>query len=157
VAFYSKNLLSTKCNYEIYDKELLAIVRCLERWRPNLKTIDISIEVFTNHKNLEYFITNKKLTCRQARWVEKLSKFNFKIMYQSGTRNAKANALTRKPNDSSTTAKDDRIRYQHQTILTSNRLSINCIEPNANVSIYDRIRKANIDSVIVGSGWPAQP
>jgi hypothetical protein len=64
VAFYSKNLLLTKCNYEIYDKKLLAIVRCLERWRPNLETIDISIKMFTNHKNLKYFITSKKLTCR---------------------------------------------------------------------------------------------
>jgi len=145
VAFYSKNLLPAECNYEIYDKELLAIVRCLERWRPDLEATDIPIEVFTDHKNLEYFMTSKELTRRQARWAEKLSEFNFKIIYQSGTRNAKADALTRKPGDSPTTAKDDRIRYQHQTILTPNRLSINCIEPGADAPIYDRIRKANID------------
>jgi len=60
-------------------------------------------------------------------------------MYQLDIRNAKANALTRKLNDLSTIAKDDRIRYQHQTILTSNCFSINCIELDANVSIYDRI------------------
>ncbi len=64
VTFYSKNLLLTKCNYEIYDKELLAIVRCLKRWRLDLKIIDISIKVFTNYKNLKYFITSKKLTRR---------------------------------------------------------------------------------------------
>jgi len=46
----------------------------------------------------------------------------------------------------STIAKDDRIRYQHQTILTFNCFLINCIESNANVSIYDRIRKANINN-----------
>jgi len=66
-------------------------------------------------------------------------------MYQLGIRNAKANALTRKLDNSPTIAKDDRIRYQHQTILTSNCLSINCIELDANVFIYDRIRKTNID------------
>jgi len=67
VTFYSKNLLLTKCNYEIYDKELLAIVRCLKKWQLDLKIISIFIKMFTNYKNLEYFITSKKLTCRQAR------------------------------------------------------------------------------------------
>ncbi len=67
MTFYSKNLLLTKCNYEIYDKELLAIVRCLKKWQLDLKIISIFIKMFTNYKNLEYFITSKKLTCRQAR------------------------------------------------------------------------------------------
>ncbi len=52
----------------------------------------------------------------------------------------------RKLDNLPTIAKDDRIRYQHQTILTSNCLSINCIELNANAFIYDRIRKANINN-----------
>lgn len=64
VTFYSKNLLSTKCSYEIYDKELLAIVRCLKKWRSNLKIINIFIKIFKNYKNLKYFIISKKLICR---------------------------------------------------------------------------------------------
>ena len=52
VAFYSKNLLPAECNYEIYDKKLLAIVRCLEHWRPELEATDLPIEIFTDHKSL---------------------------------------------------------------------------------------------------------
>ena len=98
VAFYSKNLLPAEYNYEIYDKELLAIVRCLEYWRPELESTDIPVQIFTDYKSLEYFIQIKELTRRQARWAEKLADFNFKIMYRSGKSNGKADALTRMPN-----------------------------------------------------------
>jgi RNase H-like domain found in reverse transcriptase len=59
VAFYSKNMAPAECNYEIYDKELLAIIRCLEHWRPELESTDIPIKIFTDHKNLEYFMTTR--------------------------------------------------------------------------------------------------
>ena len=68
-------------NYKIYDKELLTIIRCLKHWRPELKSIDIPIKIFIDYRNLEYFITTKELTRRQAKWVEKLAEFNFKILY----------------------------------------------------------------------------
>jgi hypothetical protein len=54
-------------NYEIYDKELLAIIRCLEHWRLELENINILIKFFIDHRNLEYFITTKELSRRQAR------------------------------------------------------------------------------------------
>ena len=57
------------------------------------------VKVLTDHKGLEYFMTTKKLTSRQARWAEFLSEFNFKVTYQSGKKNDKADALTRKPNE----------------------------------------------------------
>ena len=57
------------------------------------------MRVLTDHKGLEYFMTTKKLTPRQARWVEFLSEFNFKVTYQTGKKNDKADALTRKPNE----------------------------------------------------------
>ena len=56
------------------------------------------VKMLTDHKGLEYFITTKKLMPRQAKWVEFLSEFNFVVTYQSGKKNDKANALTRKPN-----------------------------------------------------------
>ena len=67
VAFYSKNLLPAEYNYEIYDKELLAIVRCLEHWRPELESTDIPVQIFTDYKSLEYFMQIKELTRCQAR------------------------------------------------------------------------------------------
>jgi hypothetical protein len=81
VAFYSKNMVSAECNYEIYDKELLAIIRYLKHWKPELESTYILIKVFTDHRNLEYFIIIKEFLRRQVKWAEKLAEFNFKILY----------------------------------------------------------------------------
>ena len=64
IAFFSKNLNPAKCNYEIYDKELLAIIRCFEQWRPKLETTGVPIKVITDHQSLDYFMTTKKLSRR---------------------------------------------------------------------------------------------
>ena len=117
VAFYSKNLLPAECNYEIYDKELLAIIRCLEHWRPELESTDIPIQIFTDHRSLEYFMTTKELTRRQARWAEKLADFNFKIVYRSGKSNSKADALTRMPGSTPADGLDERKAYQRRPLL----------------------------------------
>ena len=63
----SKKMIPAKCNYEIYDKELLAIVRAFEQWTAELESSDQPVQVITNHKNLEYFTTTKRLNPRQAR------------------------------------------------------------------------------------------
>jgi hypothetical protein len=49
-------------NYKIYDKELLAIVRCFEQWRPELEGAAHPIQVLSDHKNLQYFATTKQLS-----------------------------------------------------------------------------------------------
>jgi hypothetical protein len=64
VAFYSKNMAPAEYNYEIYDKELLIIIHYLEHWRPKLENINILIKVFTDHRNLKYFIIIKELSHR---------------------------------------------------------------------------------------------
>ncbi len=83
VIFYSKNMILAECNYEIYDKELLIIIRCLKHWCLELKCMNISIKIFIDHLNLKYFMIIKELIRWQARWAEKLSEYNFKIIYQS--------------------------------------------------------------------------
>ena len=67
VAFISKSLSNTERNYKIHDKEILAVVRCLEVWRHFLEGTTIKFEIWTGHKNLEYFIKAQKLNRRQAR------------------------------------------------------------------------------------------
>ena len=62
-----------KCNYEVHDKEMLAIIRSLSQWRAELKGTNSRIKVYTDHKALEYFMITKQLTSRQARWAEILS------------------------------------------------------------------------------------
>ncbi len=128
VAFYSKNMVPAECNYEIYDKELLAIIRCLKHWRPELECTDISVKIFTDHLNLKYFMTIKKLTRRQARWAEKLSEYNFKIIYQPGKQNLKADALIRMPDAKSVESNDDRKLYQHQVLLPASTFELQPIE-----------------------------
>jgi len=99
VAFYSKKHCPTECNYEIYDKELLAIVRPFQEWRPHLERSRHPIQVLSDHKNLEYFISTKLLNCRQARWSECLFRFDFRIVYRPGKAGAKPDALTRRSGD----------------------------------------------------------
>jgi hypothetical protein len=62
VAFMSEKFDAAECNYEIYDKELLAIVRCFEKWRSELSGGDHPITVLTDHRNLTYFMSTKYLT-----------------------------------------------------------------------------------------------
>jgi len=67
VAFISKVLNETEQNYEIHDKEMLGIICCLKAWRHFLEEARVKFEIWTDHKNLEYFMTSQNLNCRQAR------------------------------------------------------------------------------------------
>jgi len=69
IAFYSKNMSSAECNYEIYDKKLLIIIWAFEHWRLELKLTDISIKMFINHQALISLMKDKKLSWQQMRWV----------------------------------------------------------------------------------------
>ena len=126
VAYFSKRIVPAECNYEIYDKELLAIIQCFEEWRPELEGTAMPVRVLTDHKDLEYFMMTKKLTPRQARWAEFLSKFNFKVTYQTGKKNEKADALTRKPNDR--LINDEDYEHRMQVLLPPERIEIQPIE-----------------------------
>ena len=64
VAYFLQQMASVECNYEIYNKELLAIICCFEEWRPELEGTRMPVQVLTDHKGLEYFMTTKKLTPR---------------------------------------------------------------------------------------------
>jgi len=99
VAFFSKKHSPAECNYEIYDKELMAIVRAFEEWLTELQSVENPISVLTEYKNLEYFMTTKLLNRRQARWAHFLSQFNFKIIYRPGKSEAKPDSLTRRFRD----------------------------------------------------------
>jgi len=66
VVFYNKSLSSMERNYEIHNKEMLAIIPALEEWRHFLEGATHLVEIWTDHKNLEYFMIAKKLNCCQA-------------------------------------------------------------------------------------------
>jgi hypothetical protein len=67
VAFYSRKFTPAEINYEIHNKELLAIVDCFKVWRRYLEGAMYTIQVCSNNQNLEYFTTTKVLNQYQAR------------------------------------------------------------------------------------------
>jgi len=97
VAFISKSLSDTKKNYEIHNKEMLVVVRCLEVWRHFLEETTIKFEIWTDHKNLKYFMKAQKLNRRQARWALYLSRFDFVLKHVLGSKMEKADSLSRRP------------------------------------------------------------
>ena len=68
VAFMSKTFNDTERRYEIYDRELLGIIRALKEWRHYIQGSEHVTTIFSDHKNLTYFRTAQKLNDRQARW-----------------------------------------------------------------------------------------
>jgi len=97
VAFISKSLNNTKRNYEIHDKKMLAVIRCLEAWRHFLEGARTKFEIWTDHKNLEYFMTNQKLNRRQTRWALFLLRFDFTLKHVPGAKMRKADGLSKRP------------------------------------------------------------
>ena len=94
VAFLSKSLSPVQRNYEVHDKELLAIIRCLEEWRHFLEGATHKIEIQTDHQNLIYFQEAQNLNRRQARWSLFLSRFDFKLTHRPGTTMGEPDALS---------------------------------------------------------------
>jgi len=97
VAFISKSLSDTERNYKIHNKEMLAIVRCLEVWRHFLEETIVKFKIWMDHKNLEYFMKAQKLNRRQARWALYLSRFDFVLKHIPGIKMRKTDSLSRRP------------------------------------------------------------
>ena len=96
VAFLSKSLNKMERNYKIHNKEMLVIIRGLKSWRHLLEGAKFKFEIWTDHKNLEYFIKAQKLNQRQARWALYLSRFDFTLKHVPGTKMEKADGLSRR-------------------------------------------------------------
>lgn len=123
VAYFSAKHSAAECNYEIYDKELLAIIKSLEEWRPELQGCGSEFEIITDHKNLEYFTSTKTLNQRQVRWSEFLSQYNFRIVYRPGSKAVRPDALSRRPQDIPDKSRqdDERLKERKRTLLGHDR------------------------------------
>ena len=93
ITYYSNTFTPTEQNYDIYEREFLGVVKALEHWRLYLVWTEQPFIIKTNHKNLTYWKSPKKLTGRTAHWHEKLQDYNFKIIHISGKTNTPADAL----------------------------------------------------------------
>jgi len=140
VAFFSKSLNETERNYEIHDKEMLAIIRGLENWRHLLEGTHFKSEIWTDHKNLEYFMKVQKLNQRQAQWALYLSRFDFTLKHVPVTKMGKADGLSRRldwklgidrDNENQVVIKDNWIHSLQEVVIE---------EPE--VEILERIKRA---------------
>ncbi|RYO52776.1 hypothetical protein AA0116_g11622 [Alternaria tenuissima] len=102
--------------YAIHDKELLAVIRCLEEWDAELRSVK-SFKVITDHKNLEYFMKPKLLSERQVRWAALLSRYNMEMLYRPGKENVRADALSRREQDMPEDAEDERLQKRIIQVL----------------------------------------
>ncbi len=128
IAFHSKKLTDAELNYEIHDKKLLAIIDFFKQWRVYLKKSRHQIQVYTNHKNLLYFMITKVLNWRQIKWSKKLLSYNFQIQYWKKSENLKIDVLSRKANHMTDRSQvnqtilqensDDSIIYNRQNAVT---------------------------------------
>jgi len=116
VAYFSKKHTPAECNYDIYDKELMAIIKALKEWRPECEGAAYPLKLLTDHKNLEYFMTKKLLNQRQTRWSDFLTRFDYEIVNRPGKSNVKADALTRSPGDLLERG-DERLNDTEQVVL----------------------------------------
>jgi len=94
VAYYSESFLATECNYNVYDRELLAIVKALRQWRTYLVRSPHSITIYTNHSNLQYWKEPQKINRRVAQEFQELSEYNFALKHIPGMTNTRADALS---------------------------------------------------------------
>jgi hypothetical protein len=77
-------------NYEIHDKELLAVMDSFMIWQKHLEGALLLVQVYTDHQNLEHFSTTKVLNRRHAYWDQELAGIDFKICYRPGSQNSKS-------------------------------------------------------------------
>jgi hypothetical protein len=139
VTYFSKSFQPAEQNYEIHNKELLAIIRALEMFCHYLEGRDNTLEIWTDHGNLVYFTTKQKLTRCQALF---LTRFHFTIIHKPGTYN-KSDALSRQP--------DHREGMQHDneewTLLDAKFFSARAtcataITSQGDPSLCDRLQQA---------------
>src|SRR6266851_3584794 len=99
VAYYSTTFSLTEQNYDAHDLEFLGVLKSIEHWRPYLIWMKEPFMIETDHKNLMYWKSPRKLTGRTAQWHEKLQDYNFKILHIAGKNNTPADALSHPCND----------------------------------------------------------
>lgn len=92
-AYYSRKLNPAERNYDVGNSELLAMKCALEEWRHWLEGSRHPFLIFTDHRNLEYIRSAKRLNSRQACWSLFFNRFNFSVTYQPGSKNGKADSL----------------------------------------------------------------
>lgn len=142
VAFLSRGMTTAELNYPVHDKEFLAIFWSFSEWRHYLEGCNVLVQVLTDHRSLEYFLTTKQLNRRQARWAEFMADFHFRISYRPGAKAAKPDALSRRadhrPKDTSATSLSQELNgHNHRPLLDRDQLLFTMEECSAWTEILE--------------------
>ena len=98
VAYYSATFTATEWNYNIYEQELLTIMKALAHWRPYLGWTKVLFIIQTDHANLQYWESPRNLNRQTAQWHTDLQEYNFQLEYIPGKTNTVADTLSRPAN-----------------------------------------------------------
>ena len=96
LGYMSKIMNPVEQNYTISEKEMLAVIQTVKKWRKYLEGSRQKIKIITDHKNLTYFKEARILNRRQARWALEIQDIPYELVYRKGSENTLANALTRR-------------------------------------------------------------
>jgi len=123
---------------------MLAVVRCLKAWRHFLEGTTVKFKIWTDHKNLEYFMKAQKLNRRQARWALYLSKFDFLLKHVPGSKMGKADSLSRRPDWEISVEKDN----EDETMIKPEWLEVRKTEVVEiivdGVDLLEEVRKSKV-------------
>ena len=96
IAYYSATFNAAERNYDIYKRELLAVIKSLEHWRPHLAATSQPVKVLTDHANLTFWKSPRKVNRRVARWFATLQDYNLEIQHIPGKLHAAPDMLSRR-------------------------------------------------------------
>lgn len=141
-AFFSLRLSPAERNYDVGNRELLAVKLALEEWRHWLEGSEQPFIVWTDHRNLEYIRSAKRLNARQARWTLFFGRFNFTLTYRPGSRNIKPDALSRQ------------FSFQESSVSPEPILPSSCVVASLTWEIEAKVRQAQEQTPDPGIGPP---
>jgi len=138
VAFYSKTFSPAERNYDIHDRELLAIIRALEAWHHYIQGSEHSTVVLSDHQNLTAHKEAKKLNRQQAQWFLFLSEYDIKLVHTPGKKMIQSDALSQRPNHCPAEDNDNEDMVLLPDNLFINLIAVNLQEKIANIDTMDK-------------------
>ena len=124
--FYSAKLNSAQQNYPVHEIEMLAGVETMLRYTDILQ--GVSFQWLTDHKGLTHLLNQKNLSGRQARWLEKISTFTFRVVYIEGSENVVADALSRLYSNDSPGTLRARSEFTYHDVVDDDTLKVEVVE-----------------------------
>jgi hypothetical protein len=146
-ALHSATFTKTECNYNIYERELLAIMKAITHWRPYLIWTKESFTILTDHMNLLHWKSPRKLNRRTAQWHGKLQDYNFKLQHIPGKLHTAANALSQP--SGANKGKDN----NQQMTMIPEAAFIRLAGPNSNGSIEHAITIIQNHNHVLMAKW----